>query len=438
MRTDYSSIHRKKKKSKTSPILITILILAVCGVVSEIKVPPILEGITSFIEHKEVKRVKEVGIPQSDAYAGMVEANNTEFVEEEYRDMEELIYEYDLQTNDFYYNQLSNPQKTVYNQLKEGLLNFQTRVYTDCISVEEARTVVHALKFDNPDIFWAVEKNLSINSVDGICIYINIIIPSGVEEEYRLINQISDDIVEAAPQGSEYEKAKYLYDYLVNNTCYSHEERDQDVRSVFIDRASVCNGYAFAYTLLCKKAGLQCATVVGMAKERHAWNLLYIDGVPYWVDVTWGDYSPNDDFSEIKRRLHYLYFCSSDNELFKTHQVDPALGYTGGRIWSYPNCLSDEYSYYRMNGLMFEGFDADAFSEYLWLTLMETNPAIIEMKFTSADAYNAAVTNLCEGSMIHNMLQKRGYVGYYDTYYYTMDENWYLQLNIELLGDSSF
>ncbi|MPM60153.1 hypothetical protein SDC9_107001 [bioreactor metagenome] len=42
------------------------------------------------------------------------------------------------------------------------------------------------------------------------------------------------------------------------------------------------------FALLCRRCGIPCAVVRGLADgEGHAWNLVYLKGEPRMVDVTW-------------------------------------------------------------------------------------------------------------------------------------------------------
>ena len=59
-------------------------------------------------------------------------------------------------------------------------------------------------------------------------------------------------------------------------------------------RKTSCEGYARLFNELCAEAGIEAVKVVGVAKgsgnadERHAWNLVRLDGQWVEVDATWG------------------------------------------------------------------------------------------------------------------------------------------------------
>ena len=59
---------------------------------------------------------------------------------------------------------------------------------------------------------------------------------------------------------------------------------------VFLNHETICQGYAYAFKLLCDQAQIPCWIVTGYyGDEPHAWNYVWLDGAYYLVDVTWDD-----------------------------------------------------------------------------------------------------------------------------------------------------
>lgn len=52
---------------------------------------------------------------------------------------------------------------------------------------------------------------------------------------------------------------------------------------------AVCQGYAYAFKMLCDQAQIPCWIVTGYYKEPHAWNYVLLNGNYYQVDITWDD-----------------------------------------------------------------------------------------------------------------------------------------------------
>lgn len=51
-----------------------------------------------------------------------------------------------------------------------------------------------------------------------------------------------------------------------------------------------CRTYACIFKMMCNQIGIECDYIEGFANGGgHAWNRVYIGGVPYWVDCCWND-----------------------------------------------------------------------------------------------------------------------------------------------------
>lgn len=131
-------------------------------------------------------------------------------------------------------------------------------------------------------------------------------------------------------------KAKALHDWIALNISYDTEcyfsgiYKPMDPESVFARKTAVCQGYAELYKYFCDLAGLNCVMVKGTVKgysyptygilEKHAWNMLTIDGMAYLVDVTWdGGYVSGTEFV---RSYRTDYFFLHPNYFIYTHIPD--------------------------------------------------------------------------------------------------------------------
>lgn len=92
------------------------------------------------------------------------------------------------------------------------------------------------------------------------------------------------------------------------NTPYLHT-----AFGAFCEGRAVCDGFAEAYAMLMQCAGIPCRIVSGYLQEgtrwtAHAWNLVWLDGKWYHVDVTW----------DTVRQTHSCFLCS-DAEMAMHH-----------------------------------------------------------------------------------------------------------------------
>ena len=97
-----------------------------------------------------------------------------------------------------------------------------------------------------------------------------------------------------------YEKVKAVHDYVCEKAVYDAQDnlRVHSAGPMFIgDGHVVCEGYAKAMMILCRKMGIDCACIGGLAKnsssssgEAHMWNYVKMDNDKwYLVDATWDD-----------------------------------------------------------------------------------------------------------------------------------------------------
>ncbi len=87
---------------------------------------------------------------------------------------------------------------------------------------------------------------------------------------------------------SDVEKALILHDRLALKMDYDYTFSKRDVYQAIVDGSGVCEGYTKGYSHLLNEVGIKNEYCVSMALN-HAWNIVYIDGKPYHVDVTWDD-----------------------------------------------------------------------------------------------------------------------------------------------------
>lgn len=116
---------------------------------------------------------------------------------------------------------------------------------------------------------------------------------------------------------SEYEKALILHDALVENVFYQETSNSHGSYGALVEGVAVCEGYAEAYQVLLEKVGIMSYVVRGWGGgERHAWNLVRLDGKFYYTDLTWDDAG-----SETEKPIFYAYFNMPEKYFFD-HTAD--------------------------------------------------------------------------------------------------------------------
>jgi len=290
----------------------------------------------------------------------------------------------------YYYQQLSAYERQAYESLYISCENGISETMINPILPEEFDRALFAFRLDHPEFFWlhgVVNTTLLNGSVNkAYCA-----IPSDAADKMAKMDKKAEEVLKNAPQ-SDYDKVKYIYEYIINNTDYDLNAPDnQTAYSALINGKSVCAGYANAFLFLCDKAGIYCGYVTGNVVGRgpHGWNFVKLNGNYYWVDVTWGD-PVFLDGSVRSDNLNYDYFCVTDKDIMTDRQITMVPAFL------YPQCIDNSLNYYVNSGIYFETYDKDAIYEYLMTKIGLEGERVIELKFADEIEYRKAVADLME------------------------------------------
>ena len=214
------------------------------------------------------------------------------------------------------------------NREEEFTFSYDFSTYNGKYSID------YQLKLDaekRPEYFGAIEAG---GLIGDITIRLNYKYSISKEELETYLRQI-DDIVRAVEGKSDYDKAKYIHDWIVNNTRYAYDQyltgeytlsdgvKVHTPFSIFKHGIAICQGYAETFELLANEVGLNSQIVTGESYNSngwglHAWNLVEIDGRQYHVDTTWDD----PVSSGGREYLEYDYFLIDDDTMSKDHRWD--------------------------------------------------------------------------------------------------------------------
>ncbi|MBE6709408.1 MAG: hypothetical protein E7578_09235 [Ruminococcaceae bacterium] len=88
------------------------------------------------------------------------------------------------------------------------------------------------------------------------------------------------------------EKALLIHDRLALLCEYDYTDTPNKYNSygALVVGTAVCQGYAVAYDYLLENVGIE-SYYCSSDDLNHGWNIVYINDVPYHVDVTWDDYA---------------------------------------------------------------------------------------------------------------------------------------------------
>jgi len=290
----------------------------------------------------------------------------------------------------YFYEQLNSDEKVTYQEILQGIRDYEMKIYIREADTEKIGKIINCIAYDTPEIFWfgggfRAEKHEETLFEEGHTIltldYVGT--PEEIEARKQEVEAAVVKCLEGAPTDGDYEKIKYVYDYIVQNVEYDMEASDnQNIYSVFVGERSVCAGYSKAFQYLMDRMDISSTYVIGTTTEGnvqstlgHAWNLVRCDGEYYYIDVTWGDpLFTQDDTKEDARVIEGVYYdymlCTSE-ELFRTHKLDESI--------EMPECTATKDNYYRRNSMYYDMADEQQLLKALNNSLTtKSNPVIFK------------------------------------------------------------
>lgn len=322
----------------------------------------------------------------------------------------------------FYFNQLSSPEQEDYLRLVHALRQFDEQISLKSLDASQLSRVYLAVTHDFPEFYWLSEESGSI-------VFSDYRYPPDARHTYQQLQEIGDQIVSQLPDGTDHDKVKYIYEYLIRETDYHTEAltdldlgwQDQSIRSVFLDKQSVCAGYSRAFQFLCQKAGIPCIYVAGdiVAYDLpHAWNLVQLDGQYYPVDTTWGDPVFESEVGQQERTsIDYSYFLMPKPLFEATHTAWERFHQEDHQLLTYPDLGYEALGYYQQRGSYFRRFHLEELMSHLDQGFHHGQQTV-DFQFEQREDYERLVAELAsENSFIHQHFQGEAtYGGYRYTY----------------------
>lgn len=235
----------------------------------------------------------------------------------------------------FCYDRIDTKEQQLYKEILAILSEQKENVRISSLDPDQADLVFQYVCNDHPELFYVNGYTMSkyVKGSTVTALFFSGKYTKTPEEREYLQNQIehlADQCLAGMPDTSdEYEKAKYIYEFLIENTEYDvNAPENQNICSVFLNGKSVCQGYAKSTQYLLQHAGIECTLIVGTLKDggSHAWNLAKLNGEWCYIDTTGGDASYlMEDGSRATGGINYFYFGTNDEKMDKTHSPSTNL-----------------------------------------------------------------------------------------------------------------
>ena len=361
--------------------IVVVLIIAGVGILginiyNDINGEEVIETVQNF--------VADLGIVEDD---GDNETTQIPLLNIETKDKVEeknITYTNNQTKNNYFYNQLNEYSKIIYNGLQNNIENLKTGTYkvefgntfSSVLSEENGQetlgdyyqSAVEAFMYENPSVFYLnVNKmylNIESTKYSNRTTY-NVYISSGNEKSYladgftsktqveqceKQIETIKNQVLSGTSGLTDYQKILKIHDYLVDNTSYDSTLDKSNIYNLYgalVNKECVCEGYSKAFKYLLDEAGIQNVIVIGKAtnsegkSENHSWNYVLLNNTWYAVDVTWDDPIIRGG-GKLTNKSKYKYFLKGSNTMSKDHTTSGQFT-TNGKVFTYPTLSTVDY-----------------------------------------------------------------------------------------------
>lgn len=312
-------------------------------------------------------------------------------------------------SEEYAYSKLTDEEQTIYREIYAILTELQNDILLSTLKTDVIDHSFRCVLMDHPEIFYVTGYSISKYTMgdeikkitfNGSYTMDKDEVLAKQEVVDRYVNECLSGISQSA---SDYEKVKYVYEYLIDDNTYDLEsENNQNILSVCENQITVCQGYSKMTQLLLNKLDVFCTLVYGTSENTaqadsdgtiykpsdksewgaHVWNIVKVNGKYYNLDTTWGDASflfsnENGDIMDGPD-INYDYLLVPDSMILDTHLPNPAV--------DMPICDSMDDNYYVHEGLYFTEVDKDRLRT-AFNNAYANGEQYVSIKCSDADAY---------------------------------------------------
>ena len=255
-------------------------------------------------------------------------------------------------TEPFYYHKMTKQQQAAYHVIMQGANALADEFQIPRIESAELYDVFFRLRLDHPEIFWMTGYKYKYYQDSPNLIFVPeyLFDKNKIREHQRAMSSRVEKLARAAKDLSEWEKEKYIHDFICDNVTYDKLKKaySHEIIGPLGHGVGVCEGIAKSVKVLCDALGIWCMIAVcgnnpekGI-KYRHTWNIVKIGKTCYHLDATFDN--SLGKCVETGGEIRYDYFNLDDKAVFRDHEplIAPA-----------PACTDGDHFYYKEKKLSF-------------------------------------------------------------------------------------
>lgn len=203
----------------------------------------------------------------------------------------------------------TNPNEMAYESVADPSRGEWMNYTNECNSTDYSFTMTASGTYNFP--FYLMDKAAGVYYL-RVSTYIQV--SDSNHPSVRSIVQSAVAQCNNETDGSDYQKALWLHDWLLTQLEYDNTLKWSSAESALTRGLGTCQAYESAYSMLLSTAGIE-NTETRDTGDAHTWNAIKLDGEWYQVDCTWDD--SNDHWYDFDQRR--LYFGLTDELMAVAH-----------------------------------------------------------------------------------------------------------------------
>lgn len=214
------------------------------------------------------------------------------------------VYKFNMEAPSY-----TNPDVTAYESVADPSRGEWTKYSDECTSQDYTFTMMASGTYDFRFHVMDIKAGVTYLRTNT---YIQI-----SSSDYPSVNSLIQSAVTQCnneTDGSDYQKALWLHDWLLNQLEYDNLLKWSSAESALTRGSGTCQAYERAYSQLLSAAGIENVETRD-TYDGHTWNAMKLDGEWYQVDCTWDD--SNDNWYNFYQR--HLYFGLTDELMAVAH-----------------------------------------------------------------------------------------------------------------------
>ena len=166
----------------------------------------------------------------------------------------------------YYYNHMNKPQQAAYHSIFVGVKNLSDEIQVPALSGEELYNIFFQMRLDHPEIFWVTNFKYRYYKDSPNLIFIPeyLFEKNKIREHQKALTARVEKLVRPAQKMSEWEKEKYVHDFICENVRYDKLKKaySHEIIGPLGQSVGVCEGIAKAVKVLLDALGVWCVIAI--------------------------------------------------------------------------------------------------------------------------------------------------------------------------------